>query len=250
MTSIRRLFVTLVLATVFLVPMSAGAAVVQPGVVDYQVWMAPEPGAAIVIVSVELSADASLPATVRLPVPTGMTVDWAGEVVGGDPSGDIERAFVLKDGDGGQYAEFEVTERRMAQIDVSGKQFAPAVLKVDIGFDLVHSVQADEYGFSVRIPSGVTDVKIEPAPVGTPEKTELGEALYTLKSEKHAPGEVTHVRVAYRTLAPGEESMSATNTVLLVLGGAAFVAIAVLMFVMGRQRAAQRHFVRDPEEDE
>jgi hypothetical protein len=231
-------------AVVVLFPtVAAGAPVVQSGTIDHQIWMAPEPGSAIVIVSIELSADATLPATVRLPIPKGMSVDWAGEVVGGDPSQDLARPFVVKDGTGGKYAEFELSEHRQAQIDVSGKVFSPTATKVAVEFDIAHSVEADEYTFSVRLPSGVKNVRIEPKPTGSPNKNELGEALYTLAGAKPVSGELTHVEVAYRTVPLGSTNTSTGNALLLGLGVAVIIVLGALAFVVQRQR--QSHSVEE-----
>lgn len=240
MTTIRRLCAMTALAAVVLFPTVAhGAPLLQKGTIDHQIWMAPEPGSAIVIVSIELSADTTLPATVRLPIPVGMNVDWAGEVVGGDPTQDLARPFVVKDGDGGKYAEFELKEHRQAQIDVSGKVFSPTATKVAVEFDIAHSVQAEKFTLSVRTPSGVKNVKITPKPTGSPSSNELGEALYTLAEVTPVSGEVTRVEVAYRTVPLGATNTSSGNTLLLGLGVAVIIVLGALAFVVQRQKQSQ-----------
>ena len=60
-----------------------------------------------------------LPTTVRVPVPEGATVQWAGEVLGGDLSADPARTYkMIKSPVGGQYAEFTLgADAQSAQVD-------------------------------------------------------------------------------------------------------------------------------------
>ncbi len=106
----RRLLVLIALAALAITaaaPSSAWAAEVptatasvagdllDAGTIDVQWWMEAEPGQAIAIVSTTIDPSVSLPVRVRLPIPPGMSVDWAGEVSGADATQDI-RAPVLR----------------------------------------------------------------------------------------------------------------------------------------------------------
>lgn len=218
-------------------PATAVAAVAAGGPLDVQVW--PQDGQTIVISSVELPASTSLPAVVRIPVVPGSTVEWAGEILGSNSSADVEVPFKLVDGQGGQYAEFTLTKSRRGQIDSVAAPLTVSGTVVSTRVDWVQSVTAVETIFSVRIPSAVSDVKIAPAPEGTPVTNELGEALYVLSAVTLDAGEKQVVDVSYNTVPPVEatsDPLSANTIVIALVAGLALAVIALVLVV--RRRSA------------
>jgi hypothetical protein len=197
--------------------------------------MASTPGEAIVLVSTTIPDTTKLPATVRIPVPSGMTVQWAGELSGTDAAAaDIERPHVLKQGVGGQYAEFTIERLRQAQIDVAGIRI-PQGGAVTAQFAFVQSVPSERSVFSVRVPRGAYDVGIDPLPVGEPAGNDAGEAIYTLPSRQLKPGETARVSVSYRVrsqrrIAPDQPARK--WTLLIVVGSVAVVALLALLYTV------------------
>jgi hypothetical protein len=195
------------------------------------------PGEAIVLVSTAVPGTTKLPATVRIPVPPGLTVKWAGELSETDPSADIERPYELKRGVGGDYAEFTIERFRQAQIDVGGTQIPPGAA-VTAQFAFVQTVPTERSVFSVRVPRGAYDVGIDPLPVGEPAGSDGGEAIYALPSRQLKPGETARVSVSYRVrpkprIAPDRSGRD--WTLLLLVGFVAVVTSLALVFaVRGR----------------
>ena len=122
------------------------------GTIDVQWWMEAEPGQVIAIVSTTIDPSVSLPARVRLPIPPGMSVDWAGEISGADVTQDVQRQFSVGQGEGAEYAEFEVSTFRAAQIDLSGIPLTPDGDRVSASLNFVQSVPSSETAFTVRLP--------------------------------------------------------------------------------------------------
>jgi len=221
---------------------SAAAPLVDAGTIDVQWWMEAEPGQAIAIVSTAIDPSVSLPVRVRLPIPPGMSVDWAGEVSGADVSQDIQRQFSVQQGEGAEYAEFEVSTYRAAQIDLSGIALTPAPDRVSASLNFVQSVPSSDTAFTVRLPAGATDAKIEPAPEGSPSTNQDGETLYTLPTAQPKLGESSLTQVSYvmssgTPSAPTSATAQRRNQLVALLVAFAVAALVVLAVVVRRQGA-------------
>ncbi|MDO8987961.1 MAG: hypothetical protein Q7V14_07040 [Coriobacteriia bacterium] len=206
-----------------------------------QFWPEGETGTNVVIVGVELDAKTALPATVQLPIPKGATVFWAGEIIGPDPTTDIQRDFKLVDGAAGQLVEFTVETTRAVQFDAT-------VGAIDIdGDDIVtslkwlQSISSKSVSFAVRVPSAVDDIRITPKPpAGDPQTNSVGEKLYTLADQILQPGDTANLEVRYRRA--GLASESSAPSVLVILAGLlvlAVVALVVALAVQNRRRIAE-----------
>lgn len=217
-----------------------GAPPLATGSVEIQYWMAANPNEAVAIVSVDLPETAELPATVRVPLIEGMTIDWAGEISGGDATTDIQREFTVKQGpSGGSFAEFVLSEFRSAQVDLSGKPHTITGDRVSATFDFVQPLDEGGVGLSVRVPSISSDVKIDPEPAGDPRVNELGEKLYRLPGVTLATGEKTTVEVDYSaTLGATGGAADSFNIVIGVL--AAVVAVMLVVIVVFTTRGSKR----------
>lgn len=179
---------------------AAGAAPFVKGDVEVQLWPETMPGQAIAIVAVRLPENTELPATVRLPIPEGTTIDWAGEISGTDPGSDPGRAYEIKEGDGGKYAEFEVSTSRDAQIEVSGIKLSGSDGVTTAQFTHVASAPASNTSFSIRLPAGTEPVKTSPEIAGPHATNSVGESLYPLAPRVMTPGESVQVSVSYRAI--------------------------------------------------
>lgn len=236
----RRLIVLLALVLAAVLPAGAVAAPDAPqGQLDVQLWMDADPGKAIAIVSIRLPEQAELPALVRIPIPTGTTIDWSGEIAGTDASGDVQREAQVKQSDGGSYAQFTVEKSRRAQIEVSGIAQQSDAVGTGARLEWVQSVPATAVAFSVRLPAGAKTVEIDPAPAGEPARNELGETLYTLPSQQLEVGEKTAIAVKYGTgVQTGGASAPSTpqaGTVVGVLAAILAVAFVALLVVLQRR---------------
>lgn len=227
---------TLALVLALGAPVAAFAAEAQAQApMDVQVWPGADPGQLLVIVSVNISPDTPLPTTVRIPVVEGFQVTWAGEVAAVQQN-DLQRQPQIKKGVGGEYAEFEVTTNRQAQVEFGSVPLSQTAEGQSATVRFVQTVPVDTTSFSVRVPADVSKVTIEPAPAGAPQRNQAGEQLYTLPSKQLAPGEATTVSVAYRLgqeLVPVDQGPPAVP-VVAILSFLIVVAAAVLVVVLRR----------------
>jgi len=218
-----------------------GAAAAPAPEMDVQVWAAAQPGQALVIVGATLATDTPLPATVQLPVVQGTSVDWAGEI--GDSSGqDAQRDFALRQGAGGQYVEFEVSQSRNAQIELSGIPLTTADGSYSATVNWVQTVPASVTTFSVRLPAGASAVTLDPTPAREPETNQAGETLYTLPSRELAEGAGQVLYLSYETPASGSSSAAAegdSSPVLAILIVLLVVMTSVLALVLVKRRNAK-----------
>lgn len=218
--------------------MAAPATAAAPpaiGPLDVQVWAGAEPNQVLVIVGVTLPESVKLPATVRLPLVDGAEVTWAGEI---SNTGDTERSPVIKDGTGGKYAEFEISNSRAAQVELGGLPLTNSNSSYSANVRFVQTVPATLTAFAVRLPQGASNAKITPSPVGLPAKNEAGEALYTLPSATLKTGAGQDVSLKYEIGAPAvaPAKQNPFNTVLAVLLGLMAAAFVALLIVVTRRR--------------
>lgn len=243
--SIRRCCTTVIAAmAILLVASSAIAApAVQTGEMHVQIWPGAVAGQAVVITSVELTATTPLPAVVRIPLVPGTKVDWAGEILGSGAQ-DVKREYKVKEGTGAQYAEFTISQSRLAQIELSGLALTVQGTATSVSVPYAQSVPAPLTGFSVRVPAAVSSVKINPAPAGEPQRNQLGESLYTLPNKELEVGDKATVTVSY---AVGSSEASPTTagtapqggTIIAALLVGIAVALLALVLVVRRQNQAR-----------
>ena len=229
-----------VLAAIISAPIVAFAANAPSagGTLDLQAW--PENGTLVVVTALTIPGTTKLPVTVRVPVPAGAQIQWAGEILGGDPAADPTRVYkVKKSPAGGQYAEFTAETTRVVQVD----SYLP-VLKTDgantsATFDWIQSVNAPSETFSMRVPKGATNVVLTPKPSGAPETNAAGETLYSGDTLQLAAGSTTPVSIAYATgAAPvGATAAGGTGQSLLYFAFALLVVVAgVLVVIVVKQQ--------------
>lgn len=221
--------------------LAAGAKAPEAGgPLDLQTWV--ESGQVIIVVAVNVPESTRLPATVRIPVPDGASVQWAGEVLGGELSADPTRTYkIIQSPAGGQYAEFTLEQTRSAQVDA---QLASATVdgaNTSATFEWVQSAASPSTSFSVRVPQGASGVKITPAPGGPPQTNSAGESLYAGESVVLAPGEKQTVSFSYSNgssasavAAPASQLSSIVTALFVALA----LAVVVLIVALTRQRRA------------
>lgn len=248
----RRIAVIAVVALLLAGVAPAGAQAPAPplatGSMDVQIWPGAQQGTAVVIASVTLADDAVLPATVRIPVLPGTEVDWAGEIAGGDPQADPTREYTVRDGEGGQYAEFVLSEYRQGQIESVGIPLQSQQDVFSMQAQWVQSAPATETILSVRLVSGAHTVDITPAPAGQPARNAAGETLYTIPPRVLSVGETVDISIAYQIgtqFEGGLDGGNQTGTIIGILLAGLAVAVVALLWALNQQRAAAA-----PAEDE
>jgi hypothetical protein len=207
------------------------------GPIDLQIWPG-QSGKTAIITVVEVDATTKLPVTVRIPVMPGSTVEWAGEILGGPASADIEQPFKLIQGRGGQFAEFTLTKSRRGQIDAIGFPLKVSSDAISVSVDYVQSVSSPLTAMSVRLPANTSKHKITPKPEGAPADNADGESLYTIKPRAFKPGETQQITISYSSTPPVAKAPgSDLNIVLIGLGIALAIAVVAMIFIVRRNSA-------------
>ena len=234
-TLLARLVLGALLAVLIAAPSAAVAATVAAGgPLDVQIW--PQDGQTVVIASCQLPPGTKLPTLVRIPVVPGAKVEWAGEILGADASSDVAREFRLVDGVGGQYAEFYLTKSLHGQVDSVATTLSVSGTTISTSVDWVQSVTSSETLFSVRLPAGLSAVRITPEPEGKPVENDTGEALYQLPSQVLPAGGAQKVALSYSTEpAALPATVPSANAIIFSLLGVLGLAIVALVVVVRRR---------------
>lgn len=206
------------------------------GPVDVQVWPAEENGETAVLVAVQVPETTKLPTVVRVPLMSGTNVQWAGEVLGGDPNADPARAYVLRNGIGGTFAEFTLTKSHRAQVDSLGLPLAVKGSTTFLSATWVQSVNSSLTAISVRVPAGAFQIKVKPAPAAAPSTNSSGESLYALNPKTFKLGEKQDISLSYSSTPPAAGGSVGMTPLLIGLGSALAIAVLVLFVVITRQR--------------
>ena len=181
----------------------------------------------------------------------GTTVEWAGEILGGQASGDIEQPFKLRTGRGGQFAEFTLTKSHRGQVDAIGFPLSVADQTVSLSVEYVQSVSSTLTAISVRLPADISEVKISPKPSGEPVVNADRESLYVMNPKPYELGETETIDISYSTVPPVAPAPGSELTpVLIGLGAALVVAVVVVLVLMTRQRQATESVQADEDEDD
>lgn len=240
----------------FMITILAGAPVASAAtaapVYDVQLWVGADetsPDTVVLIAGVQLSKDATLPVKVRVPLPDGVQITWAGEIMGTDPAGDVQRETTIVAGTGGRAVELTLSRSRDAQIEGLWMPLqARAGGSLGATAKWVQTVPADRVEFSVRLPAGAGAVVIDPMPPGAPQENDIGERLFTLAAKPLKPGETHEIDFSFvpggqvPAQAQGWDSTPVIVGALAIL--AAILALSVVVLVR-RERISP-----GPEEDE
>lgn len=109
------LALVILLVAAVAVPMTAGAA---PAAVDeVRVRLLTDAQGGVVLAGATISGSAKLPAELQLTVPSGAEILWAGEILGKDPSKDIEAKYDRAKGEGYDVLTLTLTKSRTGQVE-------------------------------------------------------------------------------------------------------------------------------------
>lgn len=214
-------------------------ALAYAGVSEYQVQFAPvDPsGSGAFIVNVILSPETTLPARVRVPMPTGARLLWAGEIIGGDTANDLSREASVTAVADGLVVEFTLEKVRVAQVEAQWNAPTFSGSTVSSNLEWVNTTEAGTYTFAIMLPAGASKVKITPAVEGSPNTNANGETLRTLTPIRLEKGAKFPISVSYKTGGGG----SAGGMSPILMGAIALLVIAIiaLVAVLTRQGAGR-----------
>lgn len=227
--------VTTMIALAVKFPSTAAAQPLSLADVILEVQLMPEiqPGINGLIVGARLPAGTTLPATVRLPLPEGANVFWAGEITGGPIEQNIQRDFTIVEGVGGQAVEFTVETTTAVQYDAMYGTVNIAGNMANTELVWRQTVDTGPIAFGIRLPPG-TELVLPDAPA-PPIMNPAGERLYALMPMGLEPGWETTLAVAYRA-AGGAAAGGEQSPVMYFL----FMALGVALLGLGLAIFAQR----------
>jgi hypothetical protein len=231
-------------------PTTAGAA--QPTspwkLVD--VTLHTEDSQAMLLVSGELADDVKLPAQAQLAVPSGVELQWVGEILGGAPENDPELKYVKSTEDGMDIYTFTLTKAREAQVEA----MMPGVFGFD-GSTYTSALQwkawtdLPEVVISQRIPANARIVNS--AENASVQGNEGGYSLYTKSLSKVKKGDVADLQFSYAVPAgaPTAAPTPQSNAPLFIALGA-FALLAAAFAVAIRRKMSARDFGEPDSYDE
>lgn len=205
---------------------------------EYRVLLYPGVGNSqetAVIVKVIVPSTTVLPARVRIPIPMGARVGWAGELAT-QTGPDTELPYVTVNVDGKSFVEFTLNKSKTGQVDFSGLVLSNDGTTLSTHLDWTQSVQAQSTSFAVRLPANIHAVTISPKPSGSPERNDEGESLYSLGTKMLAVGDKQTITVSYK---PGAGVGAFDTNTLVIAGVVVLLVVALALFVFILRRNAE-----------
>lgn len=198
-----------------------------------------EQGSPIVLVTGTLPEGTKLPATVELPVPKGGEFQWAGEILGGDPSADPSVEYTVKDSGGMDVYSMTLTQAPMGQVEVvlpSAVAYDGSTYRAALGWTALSEIP--NVNLFVRIPSGAQVT--EPAEGAEVIPGPPGYSYYSRKATDVKPGAKLDLVFAYTAPAASAAggatsgtSAPASNSTLPMVLIIAFAAGALALVYIG-----------------
>lgn len=205
----------------------AGAAMAKP--VEWQrvdVTLHSEQSGGVMLVSGELPESTKLPAEAELSVPAGSSLQWVGEILGGDPSADPELKYTKSTVDGSDVYRFTLTKSRIAQIEIvtSGAAgFDGTDYESSLEWSATQAVP--EVRLAVRIPQGAQIV--QPSPEAVLQPGPSGYSFYTKSVRDVSPGDRLAMAFSYQVAATPASTTAASS------GSTAQILIILIAVVAG-----------------
>lgn len=111
---------------------------------------------------VELPASTPLPAEVKVAIPKGASVIWAGEIMGGDASQDIQATHKVNPKDSYDEVVFTLTKSRKAQVEAKWVALTVNGQERTLTLDWIQRYPAEQTTFVFRVPTQASDIKMSP----------------------------------------------------------------------------------------
>ncbi len=234
---VSRLAATLALALAVFVPAVALAAPIPWQSVDV-IAHSEADATAVLLITGTLPDSAKLPAQVELAVPADSQIQWAGEILGGDPAQDPTFEYTLTSKDGLDVYSFTLTKARRGQLEVvSSGIFSTAGEVTTSSLSWTSHIDVGSVSIFARVPA--TAQLVEPAEGAAIEQGTGGYNYYgrTLTDVKAgAPIALAFSFTApAAAAAPGSPASSGdSNLVLFVVFG--LVAVGGFVFIRAVNR--------------
>lgn len=136
-------------------PVVDSASAAPIAVDDVRVRIVTDTQGAVVLARATLPSGTKLPAQLQLSVPTGVDLIWAGEILGGDPSEDIEAKYDRATGEGYDIITMTLTQSRTGQIEYrDAKAIATTGGQSTISVSWTSPVSAEKGLVALQVPNG------------------------------------------------------------------------------------------------
>ena len=162
------------------------------------------------IVSGTLPSTTALPATVSLALPSGLQVQWAGELLGGDPLNDPTAKYTTRRQGAWDVHDLTLTKARIGQIEAA----YPSAVTVSDGittatFQWTAPEAIKSVALSIRIPSGATLQSTAGGLVAGPASS--SEVPYNVTVADVKPGQTLTATVVYKQAAGSASASSSVS---------------------------------------
>ena len=251
MRVVLRLLVATMLATLISASALASAATAAPVPLEHvDITIHTEQGTNIMLVAGKLPEGTPLPAQVELPVPAG-EVQWAGEILGGDPQQDPEVQYTVRKGETGDVYSFTLTKSLIGQVEIA----SPSVIAFDgtayrSELSWTPTTDVASLSMSVRMAPGskVSETAAGATVVAEPE----GYSYYHREVAGVKAGQTESLKFAYTpgavTPASGSGTSGSNSMLPVLLGFAVVLGIAFLLVRNARAGASRAAEAADDDE--
>jgi len=191
----------------------------------------------LVLVSAVIPGSARLPADIVVPVPSGAEIGWAGEILGTDPTKDIEASYTVTPGAGGwDTLSLRATRSRRIQIEMAVPSVAGGGLAKTLDISLPVISTTGTASVTLQVPAGAVVTSGTPGLVKEPG--EGGAQYYSTWANTARAGSVVRAAVTYETTsqpAVAAGGGSASATIMIVIAAVLFI-VALTVAVASRMR--------------
>lgn len=232
----------LMLGTLLLAASMASAAIAAPAEwASMDITLIEEQGQTVLLVAGQLPETTELPAEVQIPVPAGAKVQWVGELMGGDGSGDFEVKYDKSTENGSDIYTLTLTKSRVAQVEgaippVTG--FDGTTYVTSLSWTPIADVPAGR--ISVRLPSSAAIANVGQGEQGRLLAADSTYSYFSKTVEEVKAGEPLTLQFAYTLSAPSSTAggTGGSNGLIVALIIALAIAVFALAFVAIRRKAA------------
>ncbi len=205
------------------------------------------------LVSGQVAATVKLPAAISLPIPSGATPYWVGEILGGDPSKDPKETYSIVKGKGYDLVVFTIKQSRTGQAEVTIRPAAASGGPVTLSYSLPVPSKVTAASLVFQLATGSIVTSSTPGLIGgqsTASQPLLTETVQNPKVGSVISGSVSFTPAALAAAAPLTTSGDPSNVLVIMLWIlAAGIAGLFGKAVFDRRVAARRAVASDEDSD-